>query len=86
MERNAPTPDIFEAVITAFADTLIRSYRERWNRGGFELGVKETATVTTTSPWLTVDEAAVRAQCGKRFFNAIEVREGSRPRRRDDRP
>jgi excisionase family DNA binding protein len=68
MERNAPAPDMFEAIVTAFADTLIRSYRERWNRGGIELGVKEAAAVTTTSPWLRVDEAAARAQCGTRML------------------
>jgi excisionase family DNA binding protein len=64
MERHAPTPDIFEAVVTAFADTLVRSYRDRWNRGGTEPGVKETAVAKTASPWLTGDEAASRAQCG----------------------
>jgi excisionase family DNA binding protein len=68
MERNAPTPDIFEAVVTAFADTLIRSYHERWNRGGIDAAVKETAAVATTSPWLTVDEAAAHAQCGTRML------------------
>ncbi len=69
METNAPTPEMFEAIVTAFADTLVRSYRERWNRGGIEPGIKkETPTVTTSSPWLTVDEAAARAQCGKRML------------------
>jgi hypothetical protein len=31
MNANPQTlaPDVFEAVVTAFADTLIRSYRER---------------------------------------------------------
>ncbi len=50
MERDAPTPDIFEAVVAAFAETLIRSYRERWNRGGIEPGVKQTTVVATASP------------------------------------
>jgi hypothetical protein len=36
MDGNAPTPDRFDAVVTAFAETLIRSYRERWSRGGTE--------------------------------------------------
>ena|SRR5438034_11450093 len=65
MEMNPPSPEMFEAIVTAFADTLIRSYRERWNRGGIEPGVHETAVAATPSPWLTVDEAATRAQCGK---------------------
>jgi len=74
MERNAPTPEMFEAIITAFADTLIRSYRERWNRGGIELAVKETAAATTTSPWLKIDEAASRAQCGgKLLYREVQV-------------
>ena len=34
MESNAPTPDMFAAVVTAFADTLIQTYRQRWNRAG----------------------------------------------------
>ena len=68
MESNPPSPQMFEAIITAFADTLIRSYRERWNRGGIEPGVKETIVVAPASPWLTVDEAATRAQCGKRML------------------
>lgn len=68
MESNQPSPEIFEAVVTAFADTLVRSYRERWNQGGIELGVKQTAAVPTASPWLTVDEAETRAQCGKRML------------------
>lgn len=68
MESNAPSPEMFEAIVTAFADTLTRSYRERWNRGGTELVVKETAVVAAASPWLTVDEAATRAQCGKRML------------------
>jgi excisionase family DNA binding protein len=68
MERNAPTPDMFEAVVTAFAETLIRSYRDRWNRSSTEPVIKETAVVATVSPWLTIDEAANRAQCGKRML------------------
>jgi excisionase family DNA binding protein len=59
---------MFEAVVTAFADTLIRSYRERWNRGDSETAVAESRVVATASPWLTVDEAAARAQCGKRML------------------
>jgi excisionase family DNA binding protein len=68
MESHPPSPEMFEAIVTAFADTLIRSYRERWNRGGIEPSVKETTVVATASPWLTVDEAAARAQCGKRML------------------
>ena len=66
METNAPTPDMFEAIITAFADTLIRSYRERWSRGGNE-PVSTVAAAPAVSPWLTVAEAAARAQCGAKL-------------------
>jgi hypothetical protein len=44
MESNAPTPEMFEAVVTAFADTLVRSYRERWNRGGIKPSVSSVPT------------------------------------------
>ena len=73
MERNAPTPDMFEAVVTAFADTLIRSYRERWNRGGSE--PVTVPNVPVVSPWLRVEEAAKRAQCGEKLLYS-EVRAG----------
>jgi hypothetical protein len=73
MRMNAPTlpPDVFEAVVTAFADTLIRHYRERCAHR-----VPEATPPTpppqppvdsnaASSPWLTVPEAAKRARCGR---------------------
>jgi excisionase family DNA binding protein len=70
-------PDVFEAVVTAFADTLIRNYRERCG-----VRVSETATAPAPlapapagSPWLRVTDAAKRAQCGSKILYS-EVRAG----------
>jgi excisionase family DNA binding protein len=75
MHSNALLPDMFEAVVMAFAETLVRSYRERWNRSATEPESKATTQVTTASPWLRVDEAASRAQCGEKMLYR-EVRAG----------
>jgi excisionase family DNA binding protein len=79
MDTNSPTlpPDVFEAIVTAFAETLVRHYRERIWRG-----VPETPKVqplpaaerTTVSPWLTVLETAKHVQCGKRIiYDAVRT-------------
>jgi excisionase family DNA binding protein len=73
MPITSPTlpPDVFEAVVTAFADTLIRSYRERCAHtvpGAPASSVPSPPSVESggeSSPWLTVPEAAKRARCGR---------------------
>lgn len=65
MDRNVPTlpPDVFEAVVTAFAETLVRNYRERWSRRGTESSTLSAVSVSPT--WLRIADAAKRAQCGE---------------------
>jgi excisionase family DNA binding protein len=79
MDWNTPTlpPDVFEAVVTAFAETLIRHYREKCSeRPAGPIPVPSTATTAMpSSPWLKVDEAASRVQCGEKTIYA-EVRAG----------
>jgi excisionase family DNA binding protein len=76
MDTNTPTlaPDVFEPVVTAFAETLTRHYRER-----FEQRRPESTTAslqsTSQSPWLGVSEAAKRAGCGIKTIY-LEVRRG----------
>ncbi len=77
MDRDVPTlpPDVFEAGVTAFAETLIRHYREKCGqRPAGPSPVASTATAMP-SPWLKVGEAASRAQCGEKTIYA-EVRAG----------
>jgi excisionase family DNA binding protein len=60
-------PNIFEAVVTAFADTLIRNYRERCGLPMPEPAVPmPVAPGPALSPWLRVADAAKRAQCGQK--------------------
>ena len=71
---NAPqvAPELFEAVVTAFAETLVRHYRERCceiERKQLTSPVASVASATE-SPWLTVAEAGERAQCGRKTFHA----------------
>ena len=64
-------PDLFEAVVTAFAETLIRQYRDSHTRA--RRVVTETPpprpiateSAAIESPWLRVADAAKRAQCGR---------------------
>lgn len=77
MDTNVPTlpPDVFEAVVTAFAETLIRHYREKCGqRPAAPIPLPSTAA-TMPSPWLKVDEAASRAQCSEATIRR-EVRAG----------
>ena len=79
MERTVLTlpPDVFEAVVTAFAETLIQAYRHRVAGPApvTPSGQPSSPTPTLSSPWLTVPEAAKRAQCGRKTIYA-EVRAG----------
>ena len=84
MDRNVPTlpPDVFEAVVTAFAETLVRHYRERCARREHQVIAATPPppppTVTTAavqSPWLRVADAAKRAQCGRTIIYS-EVQAG----------
>lgn len=69
LDQNVPTlpPDVFASVVNALADTLIRDYRERWSHRVAE-AIPASATApaaTSPSPWLTVADAAKRAQCAR---------------------
>jgi excisionase family DNA binding protein len=78
MNRTAPTlpPEVFESVVTALADTLIRDYRERWNHRGPESSTVPTPLTAATAPtWLKISDAAKRAQCGEATIRR-EVRGG----------
>ena|SRR5579862_976509 len=66
MDRTV-APEMFEAIVTAFADTLVRSYRQRWSQTTERTSVVVPA-VSSPSPWLKVSEAAKRAQCGTRVL------------------
>lgn len=77
MDRTVPTlpPDVFESVVNSLAETLIRHYREKCGqRPAAPVPLPSTATAMP-SPWLKVDEAASRAQCGEKTIYA-EVRAG----------
>src|SRR5262245_33943587 len=79
MYTNSSTlpPEVFEAVVTAFAETLVRHYRERVSRGVSETPKPQpVANRTLASPWLTVLEAAKHVQCSKRIIYEA-VRRGS---------
>jgi len=78
MNTNPQTlaPDVFEAVVTAFADTLIRNYRERCGLRTPELTAVpvSVAAAAASSPWLRVAEAAKRAQCGsKTLYREVQA-------------
>lgn len=78
MDRTAPTlpPEVFESVVNALADTLIRDYRERWNRRGADPDRASTASAVGPTPtWLKIADAAKRAQCGEATIRR-EVRAG----------
>jgi excisionase family DNA binding protein len=79
MTANLQTlaPDVFEAVVTAFADTLIRNYRERCGLRTAEPAVVPAAVAPASplSPWLRAGEAAKRAQCSVRILYS-EVQAG----------
>jgi len=68
-------PDVFEAVVTAFADTLIRNYRERCSLRTPDVAAVpvSVAPVSAASPWLRVAEAK-RAQCGiKTLYREVQA-------------
>jgi excisionase family DNA binding protein len=79
MGPNAPTlpPDVFEAVVTAFAETLIRHYRERFTHRVQEMpkpAPPPPPVEPLVSPWLTVPEAAKRARCGRStIYTAVQA-------------
>jgi len=54
-------PDVFEAVVKALAEALVVDYRARWAQPS---PPREALHSSNPSPWLTVKEAAARAQCG----------------------
>jgi excisionase family DNA binding protein len=61
--------DIFEAVVTAFAEALVSHYRERCSRLERQ-AIPEPPDLSAPqlnelSPWLRVSEAAKRAQCAR---------------------
>jgi len=58
--ENLPR-DVFEAVVYALADALVRDYRAKWNTP--PMSSNSNTHPVTGSPWLTVTEAAQRARC-----------------------
>src|SRR5947209_5411908 len=78
MEQTPPTlaPEVFESVVTALADTLIRDYRKRWSHHGLEPSRVPQARTGFVSPtWLKIADAAKRAQCSEATIRR-EVRAG----------
>lgn len=69
MAETTVTPELFEAFVTAFADTLIQTYRQRWTPTARNVVVTQ-APPAATSPWLRVKEAARHAQCSRRVLYA----------------
>jgi excisionase family DNA binding protein len=81
MNAQGLSPDVFEAVVMAFADTLVRHYRERV---GTSISVRSHPPIapaipivvsSSESPWLKVMEAAKRARCSRSTIYA-EVQSG----------
>ena len=71
MERNPPTlpPDVFEAVVDAFAQALVLNYRERHGAPMAEQTALPPSSTSTAPPtWLTVHDAAIRARCGDKLI------------------
>lgn len=69
MAQNTPTlpPEVFEAVVSALAQALVREYRERHTAPSVErLQSPPPASPSALPPtWLTVREAALRARCSE---------------------
>ena len=76
MDKATPTlpPDLFESLVMALADALIRDYRDRWSRRGSE-PLPPPPPASDRAPWLTVAEAAQRSQCARAKIYS-EVRSG----------
>jgi excisionase family DNA binding protein len=76
MNLNTPTlpAEVFEAVVAAFADTLIHHYRERVAPkpalAPSPAPPASTDSTSRSSPWLTVAEAAERARCSRSVIYA----------------
>ena len=72
MAGNPPTlpPDVFEAVVNALAQALVREYRERHTAPSVERLQSSPPSSPSALPptWLTVHEAAIRARCGDKLI------------------
>lgn len=69
-DNTTLSADVFEAVVTAFAEALVSHYRERYRRLEHQAALTPPAPFasplsTEPSPWLRVAGAAKRAQCGR---------------------
>lgn len=80
MPNPSPLPPaVFEAVVTAFAETLVRHYRERFESRQVERAPvppvpKQVPVAAPAAPWLRVSEAAKRASCGRStIYAAIQA-------------
>jgi excisionase family DNA binding protein len=68
-------PDVFEAIVTALAQTLASVYRAR--SASVESGRQESPPsppvgLPAVSPWLTAKDAAARARCSvKILYRAV---------------
>lgn len=60
-------PDVFEAVVNALAQSLVREYRDRYAATSVErLHSRPPSSASALPPtWLTVREAALRARCSE---------------------
>lgn len=74
--RLSLPPDVFEAVVNALAEALVREYRERHGATSTERA-SSLAVSSSSGPqaWLTVREAALRARCAEGTIRR-EVRAG----------
>jgi excisionase family DNA binding protein len=61
-------PDVFEAIVTALAQTLADTYRTHWQPAASIGPAPAPDRGSSVSPWLTVREAAARARCGSKLL------------------
>jgi len=74
---NLPTlaPDVFEAIVNALAESLVREYRERHDAPSTEHTRPSPPSPSGPPTWLTVREAALRVRCSEGTIRR-EVRAG----------
>jgi excisionase family DNA binding protein len=63
MPSHALPPDVFEAVVNALAEALVRDHRARHASGATQHESTTQPVASASSPWLTAKDAATRARC-----------------------